>query len=290
MKKIFLATLSLALVLGLGAAALAQQMDQPGKVDDGDFTEVPLPLDCSWVVKDEVIGCCPAFFPYRFTFECDDPVLVRVTDLFAAGDGYKVYDHGEELLNTGEGSDYGSSPPWTDDPDTAYDLRTGPWKHAYSQVLPGKHSITIEALSMPDGLANSTVAISARPVPRLDVRPGTPNNVINLRAKEGVLTVALLGSEHVNVTDVDIRFPLHLGNADPIHDLSDPKIYEDHLQDVNRDGFTDLVLHYRIGQTGIKPGDTMVNFRGKMTVPNSVFDWFTCSDSIKTVPGPKGKK
>ncbi|MDI6854886.1 MAG: hypothetical protein QME75_14940 [Deltaproteobacteria bacterium] len=257
----------------------------------GDFTEVPLPLDCTWVIKDEVIGCCPAFFPYRFTFECEEPVLVRVTDLFAAGDSYWVYDHGELLFTMDNATDYGPTPPWTDDPDTAYDLKTGPWAHLYRQVEPGEHSITIKAMSMPTGLSNSTVAISARPVPRLDVRPGNANNVINLRAKGGVLTVALLGSEHVDVTEVDIRFPLHLGagGATPIHNLSDPKVYEDHLQDVNRDGHTDLVLHYRIGQTGIKEGDTSVTFMGKMKVPNSIYDWFTCSDSIRTVPAKKVK-
>ncbi len=44
--------------------------------------------------------------------------------------------------------------------------------------------------------------------------------------------------------------------AEPIHDLSNPIAYTSHLQDVNGDGYIDLLSHYLTMQTGLEIGDT----------------------------------
>jgi hypothetical protein len=53
--------------------------------------------------------------------------------------------------------------------------------------------------------------------------------------------------------------------ATPAHDLTDPYTYSEHLQDVNYDGYTDLVSHYRQKQTEIQPGDTEACITGATT-------------------------
>lgn len=88
----------------------------------------------------------------------------------------------------------------------------------------------------------------------IDIKPG-PSSVVNPYA-HGVLPVAILGSESFNVTTIDVTtLSLGVGSAPPAHDLTDSFTYTDHLQDVNLDGYVDLVTHYWTRETGIVCGD-----------------------------------
>lgn len=92
---------------------------------------------------------------------------------------------------------------------------------------------------------------------RIDVRPGNPKNVVNLRSS-GQLPVAILGSATLDVTLVDpatVRFgPASAPAAfDPSTDL----------RDADGDGVTDLVLRFRIPETGIACRDTTAVLTGK---------------------------
>jgi CSLREA domain-containing protein len=85
----------------------------------------------------------------------------------------------------------------------------------------------------------------------IDITPGETPNRINLK-KNGVLPVAVLGSALLDVSTVapsSIRF----GPADarPFHDLTEPSRLADHLEDVNGDGYIDLVLHFQTSATGL---------------------------------------
>jgi hypothetical protein len=97
----------------------------------------------------------------------------------------------------------------------------------------------------------------------IDIKPGSFPNSINPRSM-GVVPVAILGSAEFDVTTVDVT-TLAFGpnGAAAAHDLTDPLTYADHLQDVNEDGFTDLVSHYRQKETGLAPGDTEACLTGE---------------------------
>lgn len=78
----------------------------------------------------------------------------------------------------------------------------------------------------------------------IDIKPGSWPNSINRKAN-GVTPVAILGSEHFDVTGIDIGSLMFAGAMAPEHDLGDPDVYMGHLQDVNGDGYMDLVTHWR---------------------------------------------
>ena len=111
----------------------------------------------------------------------------------------------------------------------------------------------------------------------IDIKPGSDPNSINLKSK-GLIPVAILGSATFDVTTVDVTTLLFEG-ALPAHDLSDPLVYADHLQDVNGDGYLDLVSHYRTQDTGITKGDTSATLTGLTNT-----GWLIVgTDSVRTV-------
>ena len=97
----------------------------------------------------------------------------------------------------------------------------------------------------------------------IDIKPGSDPNSINPKSM-GFVPVAILGSETFDVTTVDVT-TLAFGpnGAAPRHDLTDALVYADHLQDVNGDGFTDLVSHYRQKETGLASGDAEACLTGE---------------------------
>ena len=105
----------------------------------------------------------------------------------------------------------------------------------------------------------------------IDITPGSFPNSINPRSR-GVIPVAILTTETFDASTVDpamVRFGPDA--AAPVHAA---------LEDVDGDGDTDLILHFRTQDTGIVCGETSASLTGQTFGAQAVEG----SDSIRTVP------
>jgi DNA-binding beta-propeller fold protein YncE len=112
--------------------------------------------------------------------------------------------------------------------------------------------VTLKA--SPDGLSPVLSDIRVQPAVievDVDIKPGSHPNTINVSRVTGVVPVAVLGSPDFDVTTIDVA-TLRFGpdGALPTHTI------DGHLEDVDLDGFVDLVSHYVAGDTGLVKGDT----------------------------------
>jgi hypothetical protein len=91
----------------------------------------------------------------------------------------------------------------------------------------------------------------------VDVKPGSDPNPINFSI-EGVIPVAILGSDEMDVAAVD-EATLAFGpsGAPPAH------CHGPHLEDVDGDGYLDLLSHFRTDETGIAFGERMACLSGE---------------------------
>ena len=108
----------------------------------------------------------------------------------------------------------------------------------------------------------------------IDIKPGSDPNAVNPRSK-GAIPVAVLGSVDFDATLVDFStIAFGPGEAPPVHD--------GHVEDVNGDGFVDLILHFNTQETGIQCGDIEATLTGETFGGQPI----TGSDAINTVGCP----
>jgi len=121
------------------------------------------------------------------------------------------------------------------------------------------------AIFLDDASLTVTVPIA------IDIKPGSdPVNPVNPESK-GVIPVAVLGSMDFDATQVDFStVEFGPGKASPVHD--------GHVENVNGDGFDDMVFHFNTQDTGITCGDTEATLLGETFGG----DAFTGTDSVKT--------
>ncbi len=275
MKKFIVLSIVLLMIAGFAITSSAVGDQSGGMIFP--LAAVML-LDGPWVILDEAMDPGDLFTGGPWTWDSDFTVKFTITDLYVVTDIFKVYDWSIFVIETPYLPDWDvlmipdpyDDPPWTDDPDTA--LASGYFSSAVLYLGPGSHSITIEDIHIPPVSAggnpfpDGTVAFKAELYSLevdIDIKPGSDPNSINLKSK-GVVPVAILGSAIFDVTDVDVTTLMFgPGNAEPVHDLTDSIVYADHLQDVNLDGYLDLVCHFKTQELGLVAGSTEATLSGE---------------------------
>ncbi len=120
---------------------------------------------------------------------------------------------------------------------------------------------TLNGLTSPTA-AQITVAI--------DIKPGSDPNGVN-PTNNGLIPVAVLGSMDFDASLVNPTTVLFgLNTASPAHN--------GHIEDVNSDGFLDILFHFRTIDTGIACGDMLAGLSGA----TAAGDGFAGTDAIMT--------
>jgi uncharacterized delta-60 repeat protein len=96
----------------------------------------------------------------------------------------------------------------------------------------------------------------------VDVKPDSSDNVIPLQSN-GVIPVAILTTDEFDAASVEPASVCFGSATDPTTRDCIAKQGTGHLQDVNGDARSDLLLQYETQQTGIRPGDTQACLTGK---------------------------
>ena len=138
----------------------------------------------------------------------------------------------------------------------------------------------------PNGLFNAgesyVVFGRADAVPiNIDIKPGNDRNIINPRSRGGIWVAVLSDTDPESPFDPPSQVDIPTVEFGP----DGAKVTRYKVKDINRDRLGDLLLRFKIAETGIACGDTEATLTGATFNAQSIAG----TDSIKTV-GCKPKK
>ncbi len=110
----------------------------------------------------------------------------------------------------------------------------------------------------------------------VDIKPGSDTNPINLRSR-GVVPVAILGSDSLDVRDIDQTTLLFAGAAPRARGRSG-RIGS--FEDVNDDGSTDLVARFPVEDLNLTEADSEATLTGQLSDGTPIEG----TDSVRIVP------
>ena len=117
----------------------------------------------------------------------------------------------------------------------------------------------------------------------IDIKPGSDTNPINCNNARGVFPVAILTTPSFDATTVDhttVGFGQTGTEAAENHIDKKTGLARRHEEDVDGDGDTDLVFHFRYGDTGLTCDDN----QGILTGETFDGTQIVAADAIRTVP------
>ena len=115
----------------------------------------------------------------------------------------------------------------------------------------------------------------------IDIKPGYKRKVINPRAKGGIWVAVLSDTDSESPFDPSSQVDIPSVEFGP----DGAKAARHKVKEINKDGLGDLLLRFKMPQTGISCGDTEAKLTGETFGGQS----FSGEDSIKTVGCKKAK-
>ena len=252
------------------------------------------------MVSDDNQGFYPQVEPYRLEFQVGDSIFFQ-TDQYGFGpDGYLVWVENDtsrhlptrDIVRVSARDSALAASYGIDDVGVSLNLQDLTAQALESDALPtdldgfdlpwwlflngfrheGDGGISVFAyrfrIDFVERLADQVLSV------RSDIKPGSKLNRINPISR-GVVPVAILGSEDFDVADIDLT-TLAFGpdGARPAGAVVRRR------NDVNADGFPDLLVHFRIDESGIEFGDTEVCINGELGGGTL----FSGCDAVRTIP------
>lgn len=97
----------------------------------------------------------------------------------------------------------------------------------------------------------------------IDIKPSSDPNTINLK-KEGLVPVAILGSADFIPAEQVVVSSLVFGPMHADHDHTGAAPAKAKVDDVNLDGHPDLVVFFKVAETGLTAADTQACLHGTL--------------------------
>lgn len=124
--------------------------------------------------------------------------------------------------------------------------QSSPVEASRQVCVAGDYTVTLTVTDKDGGVGSDDLTLTVPYVDvMIDILPGSEVNPLN-RGRGGILPIAVLGSAELNVADIDAS-SLTLGDGtDPDTPIQQKMngTYQAHLEDVNDDGFMDLVVMF----------------------------------------------
>jgi hypothetical protein len=112
----------------------------------------------------------------------------------------------------------------------------------------------------------------------IDIKPGSDPNSINL-GSAGTVPVAILGAADFNAPELVDPDTLKLAGAS-VNLIGKANKFQCASQDVNSDGWLDLVCHFETADFLLEPGDTLAAVEGRLYSGRPIRG----EDSVRIVP------
>jgi hypothetical protein len=184
---------------------------------------------------------------------------------FATYDYFPYLDQGQVYILSGDQTGSVVHTARNESVGTVGNFGTSGWKYwEYEVTTAGDYTVLGQVRNIRDSGVASYVGLDALEYERglievtLDIKPGSDKNPVNSTSK-GVIPVAVLGTADFDVTDIDVdTLAFGPGGAAETHGKG-------HIEDVNDDGYDDLVLHFDTQESGLTAGDTSATLTGENT-------------------------